>query len=50
MGNDGSGAQESSNRSNGKLPKSIKVALDGFSMKMAKTKSFHSKINSNRLI
>jgi len=34
----------------GRLPKSINAALDGFSMKMAKTKSFHSKLSNTKLL
>lgn len=33
-----------------RLPKSIKLCLDGFSEKMAKTKSLHTKKDANRLI
>lgn len=43
-GTTNSGGSRPSNLSlnnKGKLPKSINTILDGFSMKMAKTKSFH---------
>lgn len=36
-----SGCSTDSKSSKGRLPKSIKEALDGFSQKMSKTKSFH---------
>lgn len=34
----------------GKLPKSITSMLDGFSLKLAKNKSFHTKLSSNKLL
>ena len=40
----------SNGSTNSKLPKAIKEALDGFSMRMAKTKSFHAKLSSQKLL
>lgn len=44
------GSSSSQNQNKGRLPKSINTILDGFSLKMAKTKSFHSKLSSNKLL
>lgn len=45
-----SGSQSNPSQKSHKLPKSIKMCLDGFSEKMAKTKSFHTKIPVQKLI
>lgn len=38
-----------SNKCN-KLPRDVKTCLDGFSEKMMKTKSFHQKLSTSRLV
>ena len=48
--NNMSSARPSNLSSKGKLSKSINSILDGFSLKMAKTKSFHTKLSSGKLL